>query len=561
MGATVTRHFVTVGTRQVHYRRAGSGPPVLLLHQSPKTSADMLPMLEVMAPHCTVIAPDNPGYGLSDALPVLPTLADMDDFADALAGFLDALGLPQVAVYGFHTGAAIGTRLAARHAARVTALAANGVLLTTEEERRDFRARYLPAFAPAWDGSHLAWLWARMREQTIFFPWYRRTAAARMTYAVPSPERLQANVMDFLLAGDAYRAAYGAALGYDKKPDIAGIAVPTLFLCARADPLAVYLDPVGRIAPPVAATFLSETADGCLAAARDFLLRHLPGRPAPPPPAHGLPEGRVGGDHVRTAGGQLRLRGTASATGRPVLLIHDLGRSSAQLDAIVRSFAGLRTAVAIDLPGHGDSDDVLAGAAPSVGAFADAVGQAADALGLAEAGLVGLGRGAAIALDLAARRPDLVDSVHVVGAAGLTADEVARHVAHAAPDLTPDAWGGHLLKAWHHARTAALFWPWFDTGLTGIARVEPQLDETSLHRAVIDLFKCDGLHGASVRAQAGYPLLDALRACAKPVVAWTAPFDPASARAAETAAAAGRPLRELPSDTGAWGHLFAGAAD
>ncbi len=35
----ITRHFMTVGTRQVHYRRAGSGPPVVLLHPSPNSGA------------------------------------------------------------------------------------------------------------------------------------------------------------------------------------------------------------------------------------------------------------------------------------------------------------------------------------------------------------------------------------------------------------------------------------------------------------------------------------------------------------------------------------------
>lgn len=557
MAATVTRHFVTVGARQVHYRRAGSGPPVLLLHQSPKTSADVLPMLAVMAPHCTVIAPDNPGYGLSDPLPVSPTLATMPHFADGVADFMDALGIARAAVYGFHTGAAIGTCLAARHPARVTALAANGVLLTTPEERADFLANYLPAFAPAWDGSHLAWLWARLREQVVFFPWYRRTAAARMDYAVPPPDRLQAGVLDFLLAGDNYRAAYGAALGYDKKPDIKALTVPTLFVCARPDPLSVYLEPVGRIAPPNAAIHLSETAEGCLEAARDFLLRHLPDRPAPPPPDSGSAHVGIAGGYVGAAGGQLRLRRVAGE-GRPLVLLHDLGASSAQLEPVLQSLAGVgRPAVALDLPGHGDSDAGPAGASPTVAAMADAVGDGLAALGLDAADLVGFGRGAAIAVELATRRPALAASVQTVSAAHLTAEEAERHVAHAAPDLTPDAWGGHLLKAWTHVRTAALFWPWFDTGRSGVARIDPLLEEAVLHQRLIDLFKAERAHGPAVIAQAGYPLVESLRALACPVRAWTAPFDPASPRAAETARAAGLRPEALPFDRRDWGSPLA----
>lgn len=559
MGATITRHFVTIGGRQVHYRRAGTGAPVLLLHQSPKTSADVLPMLEVMAPHCTVIAPDTPGYGLSDPLPVAPTLARMEHFADAVVELLDALGLPQVAVYGFHTGAAIGTKLAARHPHRVTALAANGVLLTTEDERRDFLANYLPPFAPSWDGGHLAWLWNRMREQVIFFPWYRRTDAARMDYPVSPPDRLHANVMDFMLAGDNYRAAYGAALGYDKKADIAAVTVPALFLCASFDPLSVYLEPVGRIAPPNAATLMSDTAEGCLEAARDFLLPRLPDAAAPPPPRPTAIEGRSVGDFVVAQGMRLRLR-RVDGPGRPMVLIHDAGGSSAGIDAVTRSLSGLRTAIALDLPGHGDSDPLPAGRTPDARTLAEIVMQAADALGLDGFDAAGFGRGAAVALELAAAQPGRVGRVHAVGTAALTPDEVAAHIAHAAPDLTPDAWGGHLLKAWQHARTAALFWPWFETGRCGIARVEPLLDEAVLHQTVLDLFKADGAHAAMARALAPYPLAESLRACLVPVSCWTAPFDPAARRAAETARASGFAPQTLPFDRGAWGPHLADSA-
>ena len=55
--------------RQVHYRRAGSGAPVLLLHQTPAFLVRaMLPLMRFLAPRFTVIAPDMPGYGASDRL-------------------------------------------------------------------------------------------------------------------------------------------------------------------------------------------------------------------------------------------------------------------------------------------------------------------------------------------------------------------------------------------------------------------------------------------------------------------------------------------------------------
>ena len=70
----ISRHFVTVqgnwGPRQVHYRRAGTGPTLLLLHQSPQSSREFEPLMQVWGENFTVIAADAPGYGLSDPLGV-----------------------------------------------------------------------------------------------------------------------------------------------------------------------------------------------------------------------------------------------------------------------------------------------------------------------------------------------------------------------------------------------------------------------------------------------------------------------------------------------------------
>ena len=43
----ISRNFVTINNnRQIHYRRAGKGPPILLLHQSPKSSKELIPVID-----------------------------------------------------------------------------------------------------------------------------------------------------------------------------------------------------------------------------------------------------------------------------------------------------------------------------------------------------------------------------------------------------------------------------------------------------------------------------------------------------------------------------------
>lgn len=113
----ITRHFATIptgrwGARQVHYH-VGKGPVVICFHQSPLSSNDMRATIERWKEHFTCIAPDTPGYGLSDPLGV--GHAEMSDFADAAIEFMDAIGVEKAAVYGFHTGAMISVAVASAY--------------------------------------------------------------------------------------------------------------------------------------------------------------------------------------------------------------------------------------------------------------------------------------------------------------------------------------------------------------------------------------------------------------------------------------------------------------
>ena len=67
---SLERHVCRVGDGWLHYRRMGRGPAVLLLHQTPQSSQTLEPLMRLLAPHCTAIAVDTPGFGQSDPLAV-----------------------------------------------------------------------------------------------------------------------------------------------------------------------------------------------------------------------------------------------------------------------------------------------------------------------------------------------------------------------------------------------------------------------------------------------------------------------------------------------------------
>ena len=110
----------------LHHVRTGSGEPLVLLHP---LGAEMIvwePIIPRLAAEREVVALDLPGFGRSPALPpsAEPTPRAL---ADAVARFLDTLGLRRAHIVGNSLGGWIALELArARRALSVTALSSAG---------------------------------------------------------------------------------------------------------------------------------------------------------------------------------------------------------------------------------------------------------------------------------------------------------------------------------------------------------------------------------------------------------------------------------------------------
>ena len=495
-GIRIARQFVYVGERQVHYRVAGAGAPVVLLHQSPRSSAELEPLMRVLAPHFLVIAPDTPGFGLSG--PVAPSSHEptIDAFADALVSMLDALGLERVGLYGTHTGAIVAVRLASRYPSRIAALVANGILLNTADERSEKADRYLPPFVPQWDGSHLAWMWSRLRDQLAFYPWYRHDPGHRIDWQ-QSLEEIDAGALDLMESGDDYRGAYGAVLNYGIDQDLPGLEMPTLLLVAKTDALVRFVDSYPPLPAHVEVSIVPGFGD-IPAATLDYLRRHA----APPATLRRAADG--GAVAVRTSSfvelpqGRLHLRRAAGTGGRPLVVLPEIGGSVMGLDGVLGGLAGRRPLLAFDLPGCGDSE--RCGATSSAG-IVERLGAALDALGVGEVDVLGVGSAAPIALALHRARglpaspPVLIDPLLA------PADAEPRAFARAlVPDLTPDSAGSHLLRGWAYLRDRALYFPWHDRSSAAqlpLGRVPRPVDR---QRELLDLLKARAAHAALLEA-------------------------------------------------------------
>lgn len=122
--STVFYRTRQVGDVTMFYREAGAAdaPVLLLLHGFPTSSHMFRDLIPLLAARYRVIAPDLPGFGLTQAPARGGYPYSFDALAETLDGFVEALGLERYALYVFDYGAPIGFRLAVRHPERVTAI-------------------------------------------------------------------------------------------------------------------------------------------------------------------------------------------------------------------------------------------------------------------------------------------------------------------------------------------------------------------------------------------------------------------------------------------------------
>ena len=111
---------VLVDGNKVHYQRAGTGRPLLLLHGLVGSLKNWRRNISFLSHDSSVYAIDLFNMGQSARIPGLD--AGLEATADRLAAYMDALGLVEADVAGHSHGGAVAMMFAARHPDRVRRL-------------------------------------------------------------------------------------------------------------------------------------------------------------------------------------------------------------------------------------------------------------------------------------------------------------------------------------------------------------------------------------------------------------------------------------------------------
>jgi len=457
----VSRHYVKADGLTLHYRRAGAGPPVVLFHESPRSSVALLPLMERLADKFSVFGFDTPGFGASDPLPTdRPTAAD---FADVFAIAVSNMGIERVPVYGTHTGAVIALELARNHPDLVSIAVLDGYPVFDQVERENILRQYLPRFAPEWHGGHVAELWARVRDQFSFFPWYLAGQSGRLPGDPPPLEHHQAVVLDYLRAGNDYIAGYASAFRFDGYDAAQNNSVPVAYVAREDDLLFPHLD---RLPPLPEGSFIKRLSSdrGQWGATIADIMQAHPGQMAAADyikPSRSSDHGVIERQFLDFADGSVQVYGAGGGSARQVVLLHRVPGHGAGFFGLMRHLGKTRPVLAIDLPGAGEStgwDDFPNG----LDGQADRLAEILTALDIDDVDLLGDFTGAPLAAAVARRATKRVNSVLAIEAPPDDPAVLGNWRDAYVPDLTPQWDGRHLAAAWWWVRDGCLYHPWFE---------------------------------------------------------------------------------------------------
>ncbi len=509
MSAKINRYFVDVAGRAVHYRRAGAGPPLVMLHGSPGDSQMLLEEIAACADNFTVYALDTPGFGYSDALP--GEVLTLTDLARATAAAMRALGLPPCPVYGTHTGAAIAIELGLGWPGQVTGLVMEGLPAFTDAEIEALFGTYFEPMVTDPLGGHFINTWMRFRDQFTWFPWSSRDVTRLNAIDRPEAASIDLWVSMFYRSCKTYRPAYRAACYYGQAAISAAAAlpVPAIYMAAAEDMLFPHLDRLPALQPGQRIERLASDAAARIAAIARFVREFAGTAPAPAPlPMAGCgPRALIDGPH-----GQIFIRRYGDPTQPALMLLHDAPGTGLAMAEMAQALSATHDVIVPDHPGCGLSDapdtaDILDAAAQNISAVA-------DALGLARFSVAGAGCGAAVAARLAARGERRV--IRFIVADVRAPDAAAAAAIAPAIELSPT--GAHWVQAWLMLRDAQIYAPWFDGRIAAQRRTQGNFDADWLHSQTAALMEGRASYHMLPRAAATYPTAAILQAHAAQVV-------------------------------------------
>lgn len=154
----IKQDYLDTQKGQIYYWTAGTGPNLVLVHQSANSSEEYAALVPLLAGRYRLIAMDLPGHGRSDDPTSMPTV---DDYTAAVNAVVQHLGIKKTHLLGHHGGALTAMNFAAQHPDQInkTILSGTGGLKTAEEREAFLQDLLKSKHEIRRDSSFVANLW------------------------------------------------------------------------------------------------------------------------------------------------------------------------------------------------------------------------------------------------------------------------------------------------------------------------------------------------------------------------------------------------------------------
>jgi pimeloyl-ACP methyl ester carboxylesterase len=231
------RGLVQTRMGYIHYRAAGAGTPVLLLHINQQSSALYDELVEQLAPMLRAVAIDYPGHGMSDHVAEQPSI---DDYARSAMAVMEALGYERIYILGEAVGSAVAAQIAATQAPRVEGVILLNCPLTPDRgqiARVLDRARKIGRPADPSGFPLTRTLDHLMTHESDFAP------------LVPTQSWMDRINLAQIQAGRDRWQASTALMAFDLRRAVMGISCPALILTGEHCRFAAFRDDVSACVP------------------------------------------------------------------------------------------------------------------------------------------------------------------------------------------------------------------------------------------------------------------------------------------------------------------------
>lgn len=136
-GNPVKHHMARVNGIRLHYITAGSGPPLLLLHGTPKNHYYWYRIIPYLSTQFSIIAPDLRGFGATDKPPASDGYDGRTNAKD-MSELMTQLGHEKFAIHCEDRGATFGFCIAGLYRERVTHLSFCEMMLSAQLTEQSF---------------------------------------------------------------------------------------------------------------------------------------------------------------------------------------------------------------------------------------------------------------------------------------------------------------------------------------------------------------------------------------------------------------------------------------